>query len=122
VAKPAEPEPAEDPTPATGLDQRVESLEHGQESLGHKLDKILGLVSGNGEDPDPGDGGQPAGAPNIAHEIRAQLDARDAKAKADSEAASLKDQVGTVAAKVAELAEKQPEPMPRRVERIMGWR
>jgi hypothetical protein len=123
VAKPAEEGPPQDPAPApdAGLDQRVESLEHGQESLGQKLDRILGLMSGPGDD-DPGDGGQPAGAPNIAHEIRQQLDERDRKAKADAEAASLKDQLGAVTAKVTELAEKPPAPMPRRVEKIMGWR
>lgn len=114
--------PEETTPPATGLDQRVESLEHGQESLSHKLDRILGMVSGGGpDDDDPGDGGQPAGAPNIAQEIRAQLDARDAKAKSDAEAASVKDQLGQVAAKVAELAEKPPAPMPRKIEKIMGW-
>jgi hypothetical protein len=116
-------EPPEDPTPppATGLDQRVESLEHGQESLSHKLDRILGVISGGSEDDDPGDGGQQAGAPNIAEEIRAQLDARDAKARSDAEAASVKDELGQVKAKVAELAEKPPAPMPRRVEKLMGW-
>lgn len=122
MAKDTDPPEESAPPPAAGLDQRVESLEHGQESLGHKLDKILGLVSGGGpDDDDPGDGGQPAGAPNIAEEIRAQLDARDAKAKSDAEAASVKDQLGQVAAKVAELAEKPPAPMPRKIEKIMGW-
>lgn len=114
-------EPPEDPTPppATGLDQRVESLEHGQESLGHKLDRILGVISGS--DDDPGGGGQPAGSPNIAEEIRAQLDKRDREKKEADEAASVKDQLGQVKAKVAELAEKPPAPPPKRVHKLMGW-
>jgi hypothetical protein len=116
--------PKEEPTAPEGntTDQRIASLEAGQTGINSKIDRILGIISGSGPDDDPGDGGQPAGAPNIAHEIRQQLDARDAKNKADSEAASVKDQLGQVAAKVAELAEKPPAPMPRKVERIMGWR
>ena len=109
-----------DVKPEQGIDQRVSSLEAGQESLSQKLDKILGIVGGDG----PAEGGHPdedKGAPNIAHEIRAQLDA-DAAAKKKADEDSVKDELGQVKAKVAELAEKAPEPMPRRVERIMGWR
>jgi hypothetical protein len=110
-----------DVKPEQGLDQRVSSLEAGQESLSQKLDKILGIVGGAG----PAEGGHPdedKGAPNIAHEIRAQLDQRDAAAKKQADEDALKNTVGEVKAKVAELAEKPPAPMPRRVERIMGWR
>ena len=106
------PEPTPDPPKDAGLDQRVTSLES-------KIDRILGLLDGPD---DPGDGGQPAGAPNIAQEIRDQLDARDRKAKADAEAATLKDELGQVKAAVTELKEKPPAPMPRKVERLMGWR
>jgi hypothetical protein len=122
----AEPDPPkEEPTEPEGnsTDQRIASLEAGQTGINSKIDRILGIISGSGpDDPDPGDGGQPAGGQSIAHEIRAQLDARDAKAKQDSEAASVKDELGQVKAKVAELAEKPPAPMPRRVEKLMGWR
>jgi hypothetical protein len=112
VTTPPEP-PAEPDAPKdAGLDQRVTSLES-------KIDRILGLFDGS---EDPGDGGQPAGAPNIAHEIRQQLDERDAKAKADAEKQQVADELGQVKAKVAELAEKPPAPMPRKVERLMGWR
>ena len=51
-----------------------------------------------------------------------QLDQRDAAAKKKADEDALKNTVSEVKAKVAELAEKAPEPMPRRVERIMGWR
>jgi hypothetical protein len=111
-----------DPAPEQGLDQRVSSLETGQESMSQKLDKLLGIV---GADGDGGDGGghEPEGTgTNIAHEIRTQLDARDAAAKKKADEDALKNTVGEVQAKVAELAEKAPEPMPRRVERVMGWR
>jgi hypothetical protein len=125
MTKTPEPDPPKeetDPPADAGVDQRIASLEAGQTGLEHKIDRILGIISGPGHDDDPGDGGQPAGGQSIAHEIRAQLDARDAKAKADSEAASVKDELGQVKAKVAELAEKPPAPMPRRVEKLMGWR
>jgi hypothetical protein len=126
MAKTPEPDPPkEEPTDPEGntTDQRIASLEAGQTGINSKIDRILGIISGGGpDDPDPGDGGQPAGGKSIAHEIRAQLDARDAKAKQDAAAASLTDELGQVKAKVAELAEKPPAPMPRKVERIMGWR
>jgi hypothetical protein len=124
MAKPETDPPKEEPTEPEGnsTDQRIASLEAGQTGINSKIDRILGIISGSGPDDDPGDGGQPAGGQSIAHEIRAQLDARDAKAKQDSEAASVKDELGQVKAKVAELAEKPPAPMPRRVEHFMGWR
>jgi hypothetical protein len=124
MAKPEPDPPKEEPTEPEGnsTDQRIASLEAGQTGLESKIDRILGIISGSGPDDDPGDGGQPAGGQSIAHEIRAQLDARDAKAKQDAAAASLTDELGQVKAKVAELAEKPPAPMPRKVERIMGWR
>jgi hypothetical protein len=121
MAKPETDPPPTEPEGNT-TDQRIASLEAGQTGINSKIDRILGIISGGSPDDDPGDGGQPAGGQSIAHEIRAQLDARDAKAKADSEAASVKDELGQVKAKVAELAEKPPAPMPRAVERFMGWR
>lgn len=122
MAKKDDVEPPEETTPpaAAELDQRVESLEHGQESLSHKLDRILGVLS-DGPGDDPGDGGQPAGAPNIAEEIRAQIDKRDREAKDAADKAALTDELGQVKAKIAELAEKPPAPMPRKIEKIMGW-
>jgi hypothetical protein len=125
MAKTTEPDPPPkeetDPPAGDSTDQRIASLEAGQSGLEKKIDRILGIVAGGPDDPDPGDGGQPA-AGNVADEIRTQLDARDAKAKTDREAASLVDELGQVKAKVAELAEKPPAPMPRRVEKLMGWR
>ena len=104
--------PAEAP-PDAGVEQRVDSLES-------KVDKILGILSADGSDEQE----QPATQPdtNIAHEIRAQLEERDAKARADAAEQGKADRLAAAEAKIAELAEKPPAPMPRRVERIMGWR
>ena len=111
------------PEAEEGLDQRVSSLETGQDSLSEKLDKILGIVGvGGGRDDEPtGQDGQPGGGTNIAHEIRQQLDERDAAAARKAEDDGLKSTVGELQAKLSELAEKPPAPMPRRVERLMGW-
>ena len=104
-----------------GIDQRVASLEAGQESLSQKIDKILGLVSGGDGESAHGDEGS-GGGTNIAHEIRAQLEDRDRKAKADADEKAKADRLAAAEARIAELSEKPPEPMPRRRERIMGWR
>jgi hypothetical protein len=109
-----------DSTPATGLGDRVSRLETGQETLSDKLDKILGIVGGGRSEPEDKPAG--TGAPNIAHEIRAQLEARDAKAREDAEKTSLREEVAGLKTSLAELAEKPPEAMPRRVEKLMGWR
>jgi hypothetical protein len=107
-----------DPAAEEGLDQRVSSLETGQQTMSEKLDKLLGLAGHDDKATDPKD---PAGGTNVAHEIRQQLDERDAKAKADAEKNGLSQTVAEVQAKVAELAEKPPAPMPRWIERKMGW-
>lgn len=111
--------------PDESLGARVGQLEAGQDSLAGKVDKILGIISGGGgQDGDGGGHGEEptGGAPNIAHEIRAQLAERDRKSREDAEKKTLSDELAGVKARIAELAEKQPEPMPRRVEKFMGWR
>ena len=110
------------PPPNQELDQRVSSLETGQESLSQKLDKLLGIVGGGGHDDDPtGDPKDPGGGTNVAHEIRQQLDARDAKKAEEDRQAGLRSTVDELKTKVTELAEKPPAPMPRRIEKLMGW-
>ena len=111
----------EKPAPEQGLDGRVSSLETGQETLTQKIDKLLGIVGADG----PGDGqdghdGEGTGT-NIAHEIRAQIDARDAKKAEEDRQAGLHSTVDELKTKVTELAEKPPAPMPRRIEKLMGW-
>lgn len=112
----ADEDPAPDPAPEppADLDQRVSRIETA-------VDRLMSVITGSGDEPDP-PAGPAAGAPNIAHEIRAQLDERDRKAREDAEKKGVADELGQVKAKLAELAEKAPEPMPRRVEKIMGWR
>jgi hypothetical protein len=109
------------PEPKEGLDQRVSSLETGQETLSQKLDRLLHL-SGDDHTEEPTDPKDPAGGTNIAHEIRQQLDQRDADAKRKADEDGLKSTVAEVQTKLSELTEKPPEPMPRRVEKFFGWR
>lgn len=111
----------DEPQPAAeqDLDSRVGALETGQQTMAEKLDQILGIVTGGGHEQDGA--GQPdkPGDANIAHEIRAQLDARDARKAEEGKHKSLAEQVAEIK---TTLTEKPPEPMPRRVERLMGWR
>ena len=105
------PEPSADDGQLAG---RVDGLEA-------KVDKILGIISGGGDKPasEPGQPQQPA---NVAEEIRRQIEERDAKAASAAEEQAKTDRLGALETKITELAEHAPEPMPRRVERIMGWR
>lgn len=103
------------------LDERVGKLEAGQETLSGKLDAILDRLGG-------GQDGKPAGPPapeggggNVAAEIRQQLEERDRKARAEADSKSTADRLAAAETKLAELAEKPPQAMPRAVERIMGW-
>jgi hypothetical protein len=113
----------DDPAPEAeqGLDQRVSSLETGQQTMAEKLDKILGIVGAGGHPDEDSGPAEPGGGTNIAHEIRQQLDERDTRAREDAEKNGVKSELGEVKAKLAELTEKPPAPMPRRIERIMGW-
>lgn len=98
------PEPA--PPPAdTGLDQRVSTLETGQQTILSKLDQLL-----TGPE-QPAEPEQPA--VSISEEIRRQLAERDAKAK--------KDKPAEPAAPAAIEPEKPPVPPVLRRHKIMGW-
>ena len=101
----------------SALGERVGKLETGQDNLSGKIDEILGILGGRGTEHEE----QPSGAGNVADEIRVQLDERDRKRAADDRARADSDRLGAVEARVSELAEKPPEPMPRRIERFMGW-
>jgi hypothetical protein len=104
--------------PDGGLDSRVSKLETGQETLAGKLDQLIGMVSGGGS----GDGheSEPTGG-NVAAEIRTQLDQRDAAAAAKSREDARDSELAGLKAKVAELSETPPTPMPTRRSKIMGW-
>lgn len=107
------------------LDDRVGSLEAGQQSLSGKIDQILGILSkdgGGGHGDEPTDPPQRGGTPgSIAHQIREQLDKRD---REDAARKKEDERDGTITAlreQVAALTEQEPTPPPRRVERLMGW-
>jgi hypothetical protein len=110
--EPVDPPAADPPAESGDLPKRVSSLEG-------KIDRILDMVTGGGGDDNP-EHVEP-GAPNIAHEIRQQLDQRDREAKKKADEDGVKAELGEVKTKLAELAEKPPAPMPRRIERLMGW-
>jgi hypothetical protein len=106
-------EQQETPPAGEGLDARVGALETGQETMSGKIDRILNLISGG--DKTEAHAEETTGAPeNVAEEIRAQLTARDAKAKADADEQARTDRLAAAEAKIAELAEKPPEPLLRR--------
>ena len=105
-----------DPAPpdnSGSIEQRVDTLET-------KLDRILGILDrdDDGPAPEPDSGG----GSNIAHEIRAQLDARDKQRAADDKAKADSDRVGALETRVNELAEKPPQAPLRRSTRFMWGR
>jgi len=109
------------------LEQRVGALESGQETLSGKLDQVLGILSGSGSGkPEAPAGEGDPGGDGIAMEIRRQLDERTAREKAEraaaDENASRDREVDSLKQQVAALSEKRPEPVVRRVEKMMGWR
>lgn len=116
-AKPDSTGSEENTSSAAEQDKRIADLEAGQQTILGKLDQLLG---GKPAEPDGKTGTPPPS--NIAEEIRQQLDARDAKNQADADAKATKDRLAAVEAKTSELSEKPPDPLPRRVERLMGWR
>jgi uncharacterized protein YceH (UPF0502 family) len=104
---------AEETPPASGdLDSRVGRLET-------MISELKDAITGGG-----GQGSETAPEPpaNVAEEIRRQIEERDAREAARAADQAKTDRLGALETKVAELTEKPPEPMPRKVERIMGWR
>jgi hypothetical protein len=105
------PEPAP-PAPAAAdhaLDDRVKSLEDGQQAILGKLDRLIG----GGPTPAAAPAGKERPEVSISEEIRKQLDERD-RAKAAAPPAP-------AAPPAADLTENPPAPLPRRIERLMGW-
>ena len=109
----SEPAPEAQPEPAApDLDARVGRLETA-------ISELKDAITGGG-----GQGSETAPEPpaNVAEEIRRQIEDRDARAAAAADDQARTDRLGALETRLAELAEKPPEPMPRRIERIMGWR
>lgn len=108
-AAPPAPAPAPAAAPAeAGLGDRVGMLEE-------KLDQLIKMGGG-------GDGGQvPEAGGSVAAEIAAQLEQRDRERAAAAASKASDDRVGALEATVKDLAEKQPQPLVRRVSKVMGW-
>jgi uncharacterized protein YceH (UPF0502 family) len=111
MSEPA-PEEQPEPAPAADLDARVGRLET-------MISELKDAITGSG-----GQGSESAPEPpqNVAEEIRRQIEERDRAAAAAAEDQAKTDRLGALETRLAELTERAPEPMPRRVERIMGWR
>ena len=102
----------EAPPASPDLDERVGRLET-------MITELKNAITGSG-----GSGTETAPEPpaNVAEEIRRQIEERDAREKAAAEDKAKTDRIGALETRLAELTEKAPEPMPRRVEKLMGWR
>jgi hypothetical protein len=113
-----EPGQGQDSAPAG---DRVGRLEARQDSIEGKVDQILGILGGSKAGGESAHAPEGTGGGNVAAEIRAQLDERAARqAEADKQKAA-GDRIGALEARVSELAEKPPQPVTRRVEKLMGW-
>jgi hypothetical protein len=109
------PEPQAEPRPepaAPDLGARVGRLET-------MISELKDAITGDGG---PGSESAPEPPANVAEEIRRQIEDRDRKTASETAEAAKTDRLAAVETKLAELAEKAPEPVPRRVERFMGWR
>lgn len=104
-------DPPADPPADADLPRRVDSLEG-------KIDAILAKLGGEGG---AGTETEPEGAPNIAHEIRQQLDERDRRNAEQADKDGIRAELDEVKVRLSELAERPPGPLPRRIEKIMGW-
>jgi hypothetical protein len=102
-------DPPAEPQADASTTERVDRLES-------KLDNLISMLSGDGH-PDP----ETQGAPNVAAEIRQQLEERDRAEKAAASDKAREDRLKAAETKLAELAEKPPGPLPRDIEKIMGW-
>ena len=107
-----ETETEETPPASADLDSRVGRLET-------MISELKDAITGGG-----GQGSESAPEPpaNVAEEIRRQIEERDARERAAAEDKARTDRLGALETRLAELTEKPPEPMPRRVEKLMGWR
>jgi uncharacterized protein YceH (UPF0502 family) len=102
----------EAPPASADLDARVGRLET-------MISELKDAVTGGG-----GQGSETAPEPpqNVAEEIRRQIEERDRKAAAAADDQAKTDRLGALETRLAELTEHAPEPPPRRVEKLMGWR
>lgn len=91
-----------------GVGERLGTLETKVDRLIESLHSDAGKTTGQRLD-----------APNsVAEQVQAELARRDEASKQAEE----KERLGKVELAIGALTEKQPEPVIRRVEKIMGWR
>lgn len=119
MTEPGTPPPPEDPE--TGRIQSLREQDARIDGLSEKIDKILGIIGGSPSAtavPETTAADQPS---SLAAEIRAQLDKRDADARAAADKDTQSKTLAELAAKVKELSEKPPAEPVRRRHKIMGW-
>lgn len=102
-----QPEPAAAPADSTA--ERVNTLEE-------KVNRILGILSGG--DSEPGPDAAPD-TPDIAHQIREQLDARDRAQRDADEKKNAGDRLAAVEQQVKDMAERAPQAPLKRATRLM---
>lgn len=106
------------------LDDRVGKLEEGQQDIRGTLGEVLAILKGGKPDGDaaaPEEKAPEGGGGNIATEIQRQLAAQRQQDQAAQESQTLAERLGAVETSVRDMAEKAPGPLPRRVEKLMGW-
>lgn len=101
---------SETPPEPSGEPERIQSISE----MRSTLDRILDILQMRGSETPAAKPEDTSGRGVIGEEIRKALDERDAKAKAEAkpEPKPAKEDV----------KEKNPEPLPRRIENFMGWR
>lgn len=117
---------AEESQPDSDLNKRVSSLETGQQTMSQKIDQILGIV-GQGEHAAQTTARQHEERKldrptTVAEEIRAQLDAKEARDKATADANETREWRARIDGALAGMTENAPEPPARGIEKRMGWR
>lgn len=121
-----EPDATEHEEGAGSLDDRVGALENGQHEIRDTLTEVLGILKG-GKPASDAPAAQEETAPpaargeNVAIEIQRQLAAQRQQDQAAQESQTLAERLGAVETSVRDMAEKPPGPLPRRVEKLMGW-
>jgi hypothetical protein len=108
----------DDPAAAPALEERVERLESGQESVLGKLDELLarGHATAGQHEADRLD--RPSA---IEEQVRAELDRAERERQAAADADAEKTERATIREQIARLAERPPAaPVPRRQRVIWG--
>ena len=104
------------------VEERVDRLEAGQQTLSDKLDEILGIVSRKPPGQDAAIAGQhaPARRPaSVEEQVQAELARAERERAAAAEAEAEKSDREQIKEQLAKLHEVAPAPPQRRSERVM---